>query len=458
MPDLFPIRIPKPPWVHRVRHFLGPRAHKLHFLLDCAQQYGDVVDLSLGMPTYMLNSPDDIKYILETHHQNYAKTRNLTGKSGKHLAGKGILTSSGMEALHQRRRLNPLFARASLGPFAEVITHCTEQMMTRWHGRATLDIAEEMLGLTHRIIGKVVLGVDFAGEARALGEAFHTWRRYFEISLRRPFPLPETILTRVHPSYRGASQYIHHTLTELIRTRRRIPETPSDFLSLLLSAQNRAGTTMSEELVRDEAMTSASTGYVTIGLALTWTWYLLAQHPEIAARLMSEVDVVLHGRIPNADDLPQLRYTEMVLQEALRLYPPTWLFVRIPQQDDVLPSGFRVTAGAKLYLCPYVTHRLPRYFPDPERFDPERFTEAAKQTRPRHAYYPFSAGPRVCLGQGFALMEGVLVLATIAQRFTLELVPGHPVVPEPRLILVPRNGIWVRTKYREAQIALSSLR
>jgi cytochrome P450 len=206
---------------------------------------------------------------------------------------------------------------------------------------------------------------------------------------------------------------------------------------------------MTDQQVRDEAVTLFITGYETIGEALTWTSYLLSQHQAIEAKFFAEVDEVLGGRVPSAGDLPRLGYSGMVLAESMRLYPPTWIFIRMTLQEDKLPSGATISAGSKLYLCPYVMHRHPRYFPDPNRFDPERFTETAKKERPQFAYFPFGGGARVCIGEHFAKMEGTLVLASIAQRFRLSLVPGQTIVPEPKMTLRPKHGLMMRIQQRD---------
>jgi len=205
---------------------------------------------------------------------------------------------------------------------------------------------------------------------------------------------------------------------------------------------------MTDQQVRDEVVTLFVTGYETIGEALTWTSYLLAQHPAIEEKFLSEVDAVLGGRPPCAADLSHLTYAGMVLAESMRLYPPTWLFVRIAQAEDRLPSGATIPAGSKIYLCQYVMHRHPGYFQNPERFDPERFTETAKKARPQFAYFPFGGGARVCIGEHFAKMEATIVLASIAQRFRLRLVPGQTIVPEPKMTLRSKHGIMMRVHQR----------
>jgi len=242
------------------------------------------------------------------------------------------------------------------------------------------------------------------GADRGLAEAFTVRRRYVHLSFALPsgwlerFPLP------LRRSYRRALSQIDAAIYGLIRERRESPGSHRDMLAALVDLRRADGPALGDEQVRDEALTFSITGYETVGEALAWTLYLIAQHPDVEARLVEELDTVLRGAPPNPSELPRLGYMAMVFDESLRLYPPTWLFVRVARARDQLPSGVAIPPDAKIYLSPYVTHRDPRYFPDPDRFDPERFSDAAKRTRPRLAYFPFGAGPRLCIGQGFARM------------------------------------------------------
>jgi cytochrome P450 len=305
-----------------------------------------------------------------------------------------------------------------------------------------------MMGLVQRNIVKSVLGSDVDDEMPALLDAITIRRLYMEHVFFSPFP--EWIPSRIGWRYRTAMQRIDAIVYRAIHARRTRPADAEDLLSLLLLAKYDDGTGMTDQQVRDEAVTLFITGYETMGEALTWTSYLLSQHPDIEAKFFAEVDDVLGGRAPGAEDLPKLGYTGMILAESMRLFPPTWIFVRIAQQEDKLPSGAIIPAGSKMYLCPYVMHRHPRYFPDPERFNPERFTEAAKKERPQFSYFPFGGGARVCIGEHFAKMEGTLVLASIAQKFRLSLVPDQTIVPEPKMTLRPRGGIRMRV-FRRSQ-------
>jgi cytochrome P450 len=339
-----------------------------------------------------------------------------------------------------------VFYRKTVESFSQTITDGIGKMLDRWEDGVELDFGREMMGLVQRNIVKTVLGSDADEEMPALLDAITIRRLYMEHVFFSPFP--EWMPSRIGWAYRKAMRCIDDFVYRAIRARRARPASEEDMLSLLLRAKYDDGTGMTNEQVRDEAVTLFVTGYETIGEALTWTSYLLSQHPAIEARFIAEVDDVLGGRFPTAEDLPRLAYTGMVFAESMRLYPPTWIFIRMALENDRLPSGATIPAGSKIYLCQYVMHRNPRYFPDPERFDPERFTETAKKGRPQFAYFPFGGGARVCIGEHFAKMEGILVLAAMAQRFKLTLVPGQTIVPEPKMTLRPKNGIMMRLHLR----------
>lgn len=434
-----------PPWYLLLGHLIGLLPDKLGFLQSSTTKYGDVMNLTLGSRTYLLNDPDDIRHVLETNHLNYTKTRRLTSERGKRLSGEGLLTSSGSPAIDQRRVLAPLFWHSTIARLSEVMVNCTTEMMTRWQPGEVLDISQQMRALTLRVMGKSLFSIDFL-EAPKFADAMRIRRRYHQYVLTSPLPLPDTVPTHFSRQYRRAMNDIDETIYDLIRARRQGSTLPEDLLSMLLQAKDKDGVIMNDKQVRDEALTLATTGFETIGLALTWTWYLISRNLDVEEELAAELKAVLGGRPPNYNDVPNLRYTDMIFSESMRLYPPTWIFQRVAQYDDPLPSGFNVPAGSKLYLCPYVTHRDPRYFSDPARFDPKRFAESTRKSRPKFAYFPFGGGPRVCLGQGFAMLEGILVLACVAQRFRLELIADQRIVPQPGLTLFPKYGIQMRVK------------
>lgn len=437
-------RPPGYPLLGHLPHFLRDR---LGFLLRCARDYGGVVQLSIGRRTYLLTEPDDIRHVLITNSGNYEKTRRLTSWRGRRLSGEGLLTSTGPAAIRQRRLLQPAFHRRVVESFADIITLGARRMVADWDAGAELDIDSELMQLTQGNIMRILFGRDFMDEGEEFAKAITTRRHYIEYVYRSLFPLPEYVPVRIMREYRSAAKRLDAILDREIRSRRGTTDS-NDMLSVLIRLEYEDGTRMTDEQVRDEARTLSLTGYETIGAALSWTCYLLARHPEVEARLVAEVVEVLGDRPPTAADVRKLPFVGMVLSESLRLYPSNWIFVRMADREDRLPSGVTVPAGAKLYLCQYATHRDPRYFPEPERFDPERFDGTSTQDRPQFAYFPFGGGPRVCIGQMYARMEGVLVLASLFRDFRLRLMPGHPVIPEPAVALRPKNGIRVRVERR----------
>ena len=411
-------------------------------------QYDDVVKLRIGEPTYLLTNPEDIKYVLVTNAENYIKTPQLTSDRGRRRAGEGLLTSFGTEHRRQRHLLQPSFRRHSVAAFADVIIDRTDRMLAGWKDGDTIDIAHEMATLAQSIIIGTVFGIEFRDDGNELAEAIHARRRYTEYIYHSHMPFRERLPTRVVRNYRWAIQKIDDTIENAIRVRRDSKVPKNDMVSMLMNATYPDGSQMNDQHVRDEVLTLTSTGYETIGEALGWTWYLLAQHPEVESQLLAELNDVLDGEPPCVEDVPKLRYTEMVLAESLRLYPPTWIYVRVPLENDTLPSGVTISANSKLYLCQYVMHRHPQYFPHSEQFDPERFSDPVKRNRMGFVYFPFGGGPHKCIGEMFAKLEGVLVLARIAQHFRFDFVDGQKIRPFAGITLRPKHGIRVRLNQR----------
>lgn len=412
---------------------------KLGFLTQAAA-YGSVVELRIGVPVYLLTDPGDIRHVLVTNHANYRKGERLTSPKGRRLSGHGLLTSWGEE--HRRRRLvlQPLFHQAAVSAHAEVIVSAVDDLLAGWHAGREFDVAAETMRLAQRIIltslyGERASDPDFV-------EAVSARRRYLEYAFLSLLPLRERLPTPTARSFRRAQRILDETLAREIRRRRDDPTGSTDLLSLLVAARFEDGTPMSDSEIRDEALTLSVTGYETLGDGLSWTLYLLSRHQPVGTRLRLEAQTVLGTRRPGSEDAARLPYAQQVFSEALRLYPPTWLFVRRSLGPDRLPSGSRLPAGAKLYLSPYILHRDARWFPEPEAFRPERFEPDAIRARPKHAYLPFGSGPHVCIGEGMARMEAALVLASIARR--CRLAAAETTEPEPRMTLRPRGGIRLR--------------
>jgi cytochrome P450 len=421
----------------------------LAFLTALRDQYGDIARVPLGTETlYLFSHPDLIRDVLITNHRNFHKGRGL--ERAKILLGDGLLTSEDEFHLRQRRLSQPAFHRQRVAAYGATMAAYAASRRDRWHAGDVIDAHKEMMAVTLAIVGKTLFDADVEDEAAEIGEALATTFEAFNFGFFLPFsqlldrlPLPKTRRFR-----RGRAR-LDATIFRLIDERRRAPTDRGDLLSMLLTAQDTEGDggVMTDLQLRDEAMTIFLAGHETTANALTWTWYLLSQHPDVEARLHAEIDSALGDRLATADDLATLPYTRMVLAESMRLYPPAWILGRRAIGPYEV-SGYTIPARSIVITCPYVMHRDPRWFPEPDRFDPERFSPERQAERPKFAYFPFGGGPRVCIGEQFAWMEGVIVLATIAQRWRLRLVPGHPVAMQPIITLRPKFGMRMSVEPR----------
>jgi cytochrome P450 len=421
----------------------------IRFLLRLRDEYGDIARVPLGSETiYLFSHPELVRDVLVTNHRNFHKGRGL--ERAKMLLGDGLLTSEGEFHLRQRRLSQPAFHRQRIAAYGAVMASYAALRRDRWHAGSTIDAHAEMMALTLAIVGKTLFDADVEHEAAEIGEALATTFEAFSFGFFLPFgqllerlPLPATL------RFRKARARLDATIYRLIDERRRAPSDRGDLLSMLLLAQDTEGDGggMSNLQLRDEAMTIFLAGHETTANALTWTWYLLSQHPDVERRLHAEIDGALGGRLPTADDLAALPYTRMVLAESMRLYPPAWILGRRALAPFEV-NGFTIPARSIILASQYTIHRDARWFPSPDTFDPERFAPERHAERPKFAYFPFGAGPRVCIGEQFAWMEGILALATIAQRWRLRLVPGHPVALQPIITLRPKFGMRMTVEAR----------
>lgn len=417
------------------------RARPIEFLTGIARDFGDLPYFRLGpYHAYLINHPDYVRDILVTNQGNFTKSRAL--QRARILLGQGLLTSEGTFHLRQRRLVQPAFHRERLAGYAAVMTECAAKTRDRWTDGATLDISNEMMRLTLAVVGKTLFSADIESEATEIGQALTTVLKMFRMLM---LPFSEYLEKLPLPAVRRfekARDRLDQTIYGLIRERRKSGHDAGDLLSMLLLAQDEEGDGggMTDTQVRDEALTLFLAGHETTANALTWTWYLLSQNPECEARLHREIDSVLDGRAPQMSDLPQLRYTEMVFAEAMRLYPPAWAVGRMSKAPFEL-GGIQIAAKSICIMSPYVMQRDARWFPDPARFDPERWTPEARDSRPKFSYFPFGGGARVCIGERFAWMEGALLLATLAQKWKLRLAEGQRVAPLPLITLRTKYGM-----------------
>jgi len=428
-----------------------PGRDPLAFFTNLARTYGDVVAYRLGGERLIfVNDPQHIKDILVTNNRKFTKGRGL--QRTKRLLGEGLLTSEGATHLRQRRLMQPAFHRERIAAYADTMVAYADRTRRAWRDGVTLDVAKEMNRLTLSIVGKTLFDADVESQAAEVGVALTGIMETFWITML-PFAdllehLPVPKLRRARAARAGLDAIIYRMIAE----RRRSGRDHGDLLSMLLSAQDEeaegAAGRMSDVQVRDEAMTIFLAGHETTANALTWTWYLLSTAPAVEARLHEEVDRALQGRLPRVADIASLSFVERVVTESMRLYPPAWLIGRRAIADYQL-GAYAVPARTILVMSPFVTQRDGRFYKDPERFDPDRWTPDFRATLPRFAYFPFGGGPRQCIGESFAWMELILLVATIAQQWRLQLVPGHPVVPEPLVTLRTKHGMRMTAHRRD---------
>lgn len=424
------------------------RRDPLTFLSRIAAEYGEVVRVRLGpLNAFVLNHPDDIEQVLNAEPHRFIKGRTL--RRARHLFGNGLLTSDGAHHTRQRRLVQPAFHRARLNSYAGIMTRAAAAQRDTWRDGDAIDMAAEMSALTLAITARVVFGDDGPDVAAEIAEALHIVSSHFEPAVL-PFAALDLLPLPHVRRFRVAKHTVDRVLYDAIARRRRDGHERDDVLSLLMAARDEdGGAPMSDEELRDELVTLLLASHETTANALAWTWYLLAVHSSAAEVMHAEIDAVLGaGRLPAAADLQNLAFTRMVLSESMRLYPPAWLIARVAlEQHDV--RGYTIPRGAIVVLSPWVTHRNTLYFPDPDRFDPDRWRPGRQHARPRFAYFPFGGGSRGCMGEAFAWMEGVLLLSAIAQRWRCRFVDGsrHPTM-HPGLTLTPGDGVRVRVEQR----------
>ena len=379
--------------------------------------------------------------MLVTRQHNFIKA--IDYRAMRRIFGDGLLTSEGEDWRRQRRLAQPAFHRERIAAYSRLMVAATERMLERWQDGQALDVHEEMMRLTLEIVAKALFDADVEGSARDVGQALNVAMKQFLSRVSTAFLIPESIPTPGNLRFAKAMRRLDAIVYGIIRQRRASRDSgrySGDLLSMLLEARDDDGRQMTDRQLRDEAMTLFLAGHETTANALAWTWYLLAEHPEVENKLAAELDRVLGGRAPALEDLPRLTYCEKVIKESLRLYPPAWGIGR-EALDDFEIGGFRLPRGAQVFMVQWLVHRDARWFDQPERFDPDRWTEEFERRLPRFAYFPFGGGPRTCIGASFATMEANLILAAVARRFRLTLAPGHPVEIFPSITLRPKYGI-----------------
>lgn len=441
--------LPPGPRLPLLGTLLGPGRDPLEFFTQLTHRYGDVVHFRMGTEHVVLvNDPALIRDVLVTHHRNFRKGRAL--ERARKLLGDGLLTSEGASHLQRRRMIQPAFHRERISAYAEVMVENATRLQDRWADGVTLDVSDEMMRLTLAIVGRTLFDIDIESSAPEVGLALTEVLDSFWMLLLPFGDVLERLPIRRLEQGRAARERLDAMIYGMIAQRRAEGGERGDLLSMLLQSRDEDGGAMlSDAQVRDEAMTIVLAGHETTANALTWTWYLLSQSPDVERRLHAELDRVLGQRRPTISDVGALAFVEQVVTESMRLYPPAWMVGRRALEPYAIGS-YALPARTILVMSQYVMHRDARYYDAPAEFRPDRWTPEMKAALPRFAYFPFGGGPRQCVGESFAWMELVLLLATMAQRWRLELVPGHAVVPRPVVTLRPKHGMKMVVRAREA--------
>jgi cytochrome P450 len=413
----------------------------LGFLEKCVQDYGDIVSLRLGpRRIYLLNHPDLVEQVLIAQARNFKK--DFSKSQGRALMGNGLLNSWGDVWFRQRRLCQPAFHRDRLACYGSVMIEHIHQQLATWKEGQTRDMYAEMKRISLGCVAKTLFSADIGAAADLVEDSLETILAAFVSRIGKMFPLPLGIPTPQNLRLKRALRHMDQVIYRCIKERRSERHERRDLLALLLGASAEDGSVMSDEEVRDQAMTLLVAGYETTAIGLTWTWYLLSRHPQVEERLAAEVLTVAGDRSIRGDDLPRLPFTERVIQETLRLYPPSYLLGREALSACTL-GGYDVPAGQTLWMSQWLMHRDGRYFDHPHDFDPDRWADGLIARLPKCAYFPFGAGPRICIGNTLAQTEIALVTAHIAQQFRFSSPAGAPIHPRPTYTLRPASGMTV---------------
>jgi cytochrome P450 len=427
------------------------RSDPMKFITEMGRTYGDLAYSRMGpLRAYFVNHPDLVREVLVTKNKSFRRPPWMMRPLSK-IDGKGLVLSDGDFWLRQRRLVQPAFSTKRFDRYAQVTVDGTQRMLERWTDETSFDMVDQMTRLTLDIIAKTLFGVELGEEAIALGEAVRTFSQSFVRDVANPFRLPDWVPTARNRRKRQAIQTVDDMVCGIIRDRRASGEDHGDLLSMLLLAVDEEGDGrgMTDAQARDEAVTLFNAGHDSTAASLAWIWYLVAKHADVQDQLVEEIDRVLAGRPGTYADVPRLPYAEMVVKESLRLYPPTWILIPREVVDPIDLAGYTVPRGSWIYTSPWVTHRDPRFFEDPERFDPQRFGPGRVEQIPQYAYFPFGGGPRVCIGNTFATMEMILIVASVLQKFRVRLAADQgDVEPEPLIAIRPKGGLRVSLERR----------
>lgn len=403
----------------------------------------------LYVPAIFLYHPDHIQYVLATNPRNFKKAMTLRSNFFQRLVGNGLLTSEGEEWKRQRRLSSPAFHRERIANYATTMVEYTKRLMSNWRNAELRDIHSDVTRLTLEIVVRCLFNADVSGDAGEVGTTLKKLVKPFSSQATLKWILNNRLPTPYHLQFHRLAKRIDRVVYRIIAERHASGRDEGDLLSMLLAAHDEDGSAMKDEQLRDEVMTLFLAGHETTALTLAWTWYLLGNNPDAEEKFHAEVDEVLGRRDATFADLPRLKYTEQVVKESMRLYPPAYGLGREAIEDCEI-GGYQVPAGTQVFMFQWATHRDARFFDDPLKFRPERWTEEFEVRLPKYAYFPFGGGPRACIGASFAMMEIILVMATIGQQFRLQLVDDRPLTILPAMSLRPKEGVKVIVRDRKS--------
>jgi cytochrome P450 len=422
------------------------RARLLDFLLETARDYGPLTSFRIGpRRVFLARAPELIEQVLIADAKHYIK--HFGARAYKPVLGNGLVTSEGEFWHRQRKLIQPVFLKARVQSYARIMGELTERLLDSWTSGKRIRINDEFGTLTSRIALKTLFDLNDDGDREQFNDTLHLSFDLMSARLRRLFKLPLWVPTPEALCLKRSISELHRKVEGFIASARTRQDMGDDLLSRLMLAQDEDGTRMSNRQLRDEVMTLYLAGHETTALTLTWTWYLLAQHPRVEKKLASEWQQVLASRTPTADQLQLLPYTAAVIAEAMRLFPPVYVIGREATRDLELGS-YRVKRGYTVLMSQWVNHRDPEYFPEPEEFHPERWEKGLAKRLPKFAYYPFGGGQRMCIGSTFASIEAPIVLATVGQRYRFTVDPEAVINIKPQITLEPANGIPVTLRRR----------
>ncbi len=422
----------------------------LGFIERVRREYGDIVWMRfLYVPALFLYHPNEIEYVLSTSPKNFNKSMSLRSNFFQRLVGNGLITSQGEEWKRQRRLSSPAFHRERIATYAGTMVDYTSRLIANWHDGDARDIHRDMMRLTLEIVVRCLFSADVSSDVDEVGATLKELVKPFASQATLKWILNNRLPTPYHFRFHALARKIDHVVYRIIGERRASPKDEGDLLSMLLAARDEDGSQMDDRQLRDEVMTLFLAGHETTALTLAWTWYLLATHPEVEKKFHAELGEVLNGRNATVTDLPHLKYTEQIVKESMRLYPPAYGLGR-EAIDDCEIGGYHVPAGTQVFMFQWATQRDARFFDEPLAFKPDRWSPEFEARLPKYAYFPFGGGPRACIGASFAMMEIILVLATIGQKFRLELIADHPVEIYPAMSLRPRGGVRVAIRNRNS--------